>query len=153
MYDFLESRGQTLDYCIIPLSWVTFWTHSEIIPVGQFFRRCILRSRSFRLIDWLTDWLIDWVIDWLVDWLIDWRKVNFDLVGFIGLVPPDVLLRGGAEVTQHNGIIQYGWLVASEKCRVTNTAGQRSMTLQVLRKWRILKSQIIPQILLNTTLL
>ena len=26
-------------YCIIPLFWVTFWTHPEIIPVGQFFRR------------------------------------------------------------------------------------------------------------------
>ena len=29
------------DYCIIPLGWVTFCTHPEIIPVGQFFRRWI----------------------------------------------------------------------------------------------------------------
>ena len=25
------------NYCIIPSCWVTFWTHSETIPVGQFF--------------------------------------------------------------------------------------------------------------------
>ena len=63
-------------YCIVPRWSVTFWPHAEIIPVGQFFRQWIksinqsidqewqqipttmveaLRSRSFRLIDWLID--------------------------------------------------------------------------------------------------
>ena len=73
-------------YCyIVPRCLVTFWTHPEIIPLGQFFRRWIqsinqsinqerqqipttmveaLRSRAFRLVDWLTitlTWLIYWI--------------------------------------------------------------------------------------------
>ena len=50
-------------HCIVPRCSVTFWTHPKILPVGQFFRRWILRSRFFRLIDW--------------------RWVNFDLIGLL----------------------------------------------------------------------
>ena len=52
---------------------VTFWTHPETIPVGQFFRRWILRSRSFRLIDWLIDDKL--TLTWLVYWIRTARSV------------------------------------------------------------------------------
>ena len=59
-------------YCIALRRLVTFWTHPEIIPVGQFFRRWINRSRSFRLI-----WLIDdkLTLTWLVYWIRTTRSV------------------------------------------------------------------------------
>ena len=46
-------------YCIVLPYSVTFWTHSEIIPVGQFFRRWILPSRVLS-VHCSVDWLIDW---------------------------------------------------------------------------------------------
>ena len=67
-----------------------FWTHPEIIPVGQFFRLWILRSRSFQLIDWLIDHKS--TLTWLVYWIRAARSV------FTG---------GGANVTEHCGKIQY----------------------------------------------
>ena len=75
-------------YCIVPQCSVTFWTHPEIIPVGQFFRRWnksinqsidqewrqmpttmveALRSRSFRLIDWLIEDKL--TLTWLAYWI------------------------------------------------------------------------------------
>ena len=62
-------------YRVAPRCSVTFWTHPEIMPVGQFFRQWILRRRSFRLIDWLT------ISSLWLDW-------------FIGFVPHDLFLRG-----------------------------------------------------------
>ena len=60
---------------------VTFWTHPEIIPVGQFFRRRIKsnnQSINQSSVDFHCEsfaWLIDWLIDdkltltWLVYWI------------------------------------------------------------------------------------
>ena len=80
-------------YCIIPLCWVIFCIHSEIIPVGQFSRICAKSinqsSVDFHgLIAWLT------VSKFWLDW-------------FIGVVPHDFFYGGGAKVTQCSGIIQY----------------------------------------------
>ena len=55
-------------YCIVPRCSVTFWTHTqESFPVGQFFRRWIRRTRSFRLIDCLIDDKL--TLTWLVYWI------------------------------------------------------------------------------------
>ena len=35
-------------HCIIPSWWVTFWTHPETIPVGQFFQRWIKSIQARR---------------------------------------------------------------------------------------------------------
>ena len=48
-------------YCVVPRCSATFWTHPEIIPVGQFFRPYFLRSRFFRLIDDKLTWLVYWI--------------------------------------------------------------------------------------------
>ena len=48
-------------YCIVPRCSVTFWTHPEIIPVGQFFRRWI-KSINQSSVDFRYEafgWLID----------------------------------------------------------------------------------------------
>ena len=89
-------------YCIVPRCSVTFWTHPEIISMGQFFRRWIKSINQsinqsikndnkfpqrwwnhFALdpFDWLIDRLIDWLIDdkstltWLVYWICTIRSV------------------------------------------------------------------------------
>ena len=49
--------------CVVPLCSVTFWTHPEIIPVGQFFRRWI-KSINQSSVDFHCKpfgWLIDWL--------------------------------------------------------------------------------------------
>ena len=70
-------------YCIIPLCWVTFRIHPEIIPVGQFSRRWI-KSINQSSVDfhgkpfgWLIDWLIDdkLTLTWLVYWIRTVRSV------------------------------------------------------------------------------
>ena len=72
--------------CNIPLCWVTFCTHSGIIPVGQFSRKygkSINQSSvdpHCRPFGWLIDWLT--ISQLWVDW-------------FIGFVPHDLFLRGG----------------------------------------------------------
>ena len=71
--------------CIVPRCSFTFWTHPEIIPVGQFFRRGI-KSINQSSVDFHYK-PFGWLIDWLTIsalWL-DW---------FIGLVPHDLFLRG-----------------------------------------------------------
>ena len=91
-------------YCMVPRCSVTFWTHPEIIPVGQFFRRWILRSRFLRLIDWLTESQF---------WL-DW---------FIGFVPHDLFLPG-AGLKWPNTVGQYsnGNRETKRKIRFLKTA-------------------------------
>ena len=65
-------RAQIYVHCMVPRCSVAFLTHPEIIPVGQFFRRWILRRRSF-----LVDWLIDdkLTLTWLVYWIRTARSV------------------------------------------------------------------------------
>ena len=63
-------------HCIVPWCRVTFSTHPEIIPVGQFFRW--IQSINQSSVDfhckpfgWLVDWLIDekLTLTWLVYWI------------------------------------------------------------------------------------
>ena len=77
----------------MPRCAVTFWTHPEIIPVRQFFRRWI-KSINQSSVDfhckpfgWLIDWLIDdkLTLTWLVYWICTARS---DFTG------------GGAKVTE-----------------------------------------------------
>ena len=60
-------------YCIVPWCSVAFWTHSEIIPVGQFFRRWIksINQAQTFIADFSVDWLIDdkLTLTWLVYWI------------------------------------------------------------------------------------
>ena len=92
-------------------SFGSFWTHLEIIPVGQFFRRWIksinqsinqkwqqipttmvaaLWSKSFRLIDWLID-----------------DKVNFDLIGLVKSYHTICFYGAGLKWPNTAGQIQY----------------------------------------------
>ena len=49
-------------YCIVPRCSVTFWTHPEIISMGQFFRR------SVKSINQAWTFILRLSIDWLIDW-------------------------------------------------------------------------------------
>ena len=59
-------------YSIVPRCSVTFWTHPEIIPVGQFFRRWIqsINQAQTFIVNLPVDWLIDdkLTLTWLVYW-------------------------------------------------------------------------------------
>ena len=73
------SLFQKETYCIIPWCWVTFWTHPEIIPVGQFSRQCaksINQAWTF-IVNLSVDWLIDdkFTLTWLVYWIRSARSV------------------------------------------------------------------------------
>ena len=50
-------------YCIVPRCSVIFWTHPEIIPVGQFFRQWI-KSINQSSADFHCKHSVDWLIDW-----------------------------------------------------------------------------------------
>ena len=67
------------NYCIVPLCWVTFWTHPKIIPVGQFFRRWIksINQAYTTAVNLSVDWLIDdqLTMTWLVYWIRTARSV------------------------------------------------------------------------------
>ena len=82
-------------YSIVPRCSVTFWTHPEIIPVGQFFRRWIqsINQAQTFIVNLPVDWLIDdkLTLTWLVYWIRTARSV------FKG---------GGATVTEHGGTTQ-----------------------------------------------
>ena len=85
-------------YCIIPLCWVTFWTHSKIIPVGQFFRRWV-KSINQSSVDFYCK---------PFSRLIDWRKVHFDLIGLLDSCCKICFYGGGGlKGLRHNGIIRY----------------------------------------------
>ena len=79
---FLNCHYTTLEirYCIVPRWSVTFWTHPEIIPVGQFFRRWI-KSINQSSVDFHFKPSIDWLINnkstlaWLVYWIRTARSV------------------------------------------------------------------------------
>ena len=80
---------------IVPRCSVTFWTHPEIIPVGQFFRRWI-KSINQSSVYFHCKLSIDWLIDdkstltWLVYWIRTARSV----------------LRGRTKVAEHRGKMQ-----------------------------------------------
>ena len=76
---------------------VTFWTHPEIIPVGQFFRRWI-RSINQSNVDFHCKPL---------SWLIDWRWVNLDLIGLLDSHRTICFYGGGAKVAEHRGTAEY----------------------------------------------
>ena len=81
---------------IVPRCSAAFWTHPEIIPVGQFFRQWIKSINQS----------VDFHCKHL-DWLIDWRKVNFDLIGLLDSYHTICFSGGGATVTEHRRTIEY----------------------------------------------
>ena len=86
---FLNYSNMEIWYCIVPRCSVTFWTHPDIIPVGQFFRRWI------KSINQAQTFIVNLFVDWLIDdrltstWLVYWIRTAWSVFTGAGLKWPN----------------------------------------------------------------